>query len=141
MNLQMADAYVWAGGYYDRDQPNPVNLDLYLIPNAPPLGLHQCRDIFRADFISMGLLFKGEDARFHPQIDISGELKSTDLVVANRPVGDVDVKLKGAIDNYQTRMETSELELFQGKWQFVSAVSEQQSRSSIESEREGFAFG
>ncbi|HSV16198.1 MAG TPA: hypothetical protein VLI90_18190, partial [Tepidisphaeraceae bacterium] len=38
LDLQIADAIIWAGGYYDRRKPNPMNLDVVLT-RSPQLAI------------------------------------------------------------------------------------------------------
>lgn len=116
LDLQIADAYVWAGGFYDRQIPNPINLDLYLTKSPHAALTSPVQGQLSGSFHVSGLLFKEPDSRFHPQLGIAGNLQSHDLVVLDRRVGDVAVKLRGSVDNTHAKMETSEMLMFQGKW-------------------------
>ncbi len=116
LNLQISDTSLWAGGYYDKSKPNPVNLDVYLTQSPQLAPASPVQGHIGGNWNVSGWLFQTPDKTFHPQMTIKGHLKSNDLVLFDRPVGDIDLQMKGAVDNADINIETTELVMFQGWW-------------------------
>jgi hypothetical protein len=114
--LQLADLFVWAGGYYDRRIPKPVNLDVYLTRTHEITPTAVIEGHVNGSFHVVGNLLEADESYFHPQLQITGQLKSSDLVLLDRPVGDVAVELTGDVENFRTRLHTQQLVLFGGQW-------------------------
>jgi hypothetical protein len=127
LTLGIADVTLTASGSYDSSLPTPVGLHILLAqtpriaPDAPVQGE------VSGDFKIVGDLFKGEHGRrFRPYLTTTGDLRSSDLVLFNRPIGDIDVKLQGDTSTPNlpggepgpcvTRIQTVDFKLFQAPW-------------------------
>ena len=126
--IGISDVTFTTDGSYDRTSPKPVDLHVLLTqepriaPDAPIQGE------VAGNFNIRGLLFTDEENHFRPYLTIDGDLRSTDLVLLNRPVGDIDIKLNGttatpmlSADVYgpiKTEIATTDFNLFQAPWTF-----------------------
>ncbi len=129
----VADVTVTADGSYDRSNPKPVDLHVLLsqeqriVPTAPIQGE------VSGKFDIRGLLFKDAQNHFRPYLSIEGDLISNDLVVLNRPVGDIDIKLEGTtatpmisadtVGPIKMEIHTTDFSLFQAPWNFTANYS------------------
>jgi hypothetical protein len=123
--LSLADLTFTVDGSYDTGRPAPVNLHVLLAqtpriaPDAPVQGE------VAGDFNIVGMLFEDENHR-RPYLTTTGDLRSSDLVLFNRPIGNIDIKLQGdtATPNLAggepgpvvTKIHTTDFYLFQAPW-------------------------
>lgn len=52
-------------------------------------------------------------------LDLKGFLSARDLIIADRPVGDLNVELLGAVDGQRLQFRTTDMDLFGGQWRFA----------------------
>jgi hypothetical protein len=123
--LNIADLTLTFDGSYDTSLPTPVDLHVKLAqtpriaPDAPIQGE------VAGEFKIVGALFK-EKNHFRPYLTTTGDLKSNDLVVFNRPVGDIEIKLTGNTETPNlatgeagpsiTQIQANSFYLFQAPW-------------------------
>jgi len=117
ITFQSGDAELSMSGFYDRQLPKPLDVQLSL--QRPQAGLMQpAKD---------GQLLQGyvhgkarlAGTLWPRQVAIDGHLYCDDLVVNHRRIGDISASLTGSIDQEEYRIESSELALWGGKWKFI----------------------
>ena len=111
-----------AHGQYDLQHPNGLNVDAALDaseglePQTGPVQGH-----VRGSFHVSGAMYEDlTRKKFHPQLGISGDLRGFNIVLANRPVGNLELRLNGTVDNRTADLRTTELELFEGRWHLAA---------------------
>jgi hypothetical protein len=127
LTLGFSDITVAVDGSYDTKNPTPVGLTVALsqqkriLPDAPVQGE------IAGQFKIVGDLFK-EGPHFQPYLTTTGDLRSSDLVLFGRPIGDVDITLNGLTKTPQsdpkdpntgriiTTVKTTQFYLFQAPW-------------------------
>ena len=128
--LGIADLTVTIDGAYDTSLPTPVDLHV-LLAQTPRIATDApVQGEVNGEFKIVGALFK-ENNHFRPYLTTKGDLTSNDLVVFNRPVGDIDIKLEGSTEtpnlpNGQpgpsiTQIHTIDFFLFQAPWKLSIA--------------------
>ena len=123
----IGDLTMTADGSYDRSNPTPVDLHVQLA-QAPQLALDApVKGTLSGDFKIVGALFE-EHSHFRPYLTTTGDLRSSDLVILDRPIGDMDIQLQGITSAPKlsngdfgppiTQIQTTEFSLFQATWNF-----------------------
>ena len=132
-NAQVAQATAWAGGYYGLNEPKPVHLDVFINQSAPAstnASVAVVQGHAHGSFHVTGTVFDGNG--FTPAVDVSGKLDSSDLVVLQKPVGDIELSVAGGYTGNRVHLKTTELSLFQGRWNFQTEYRTDQQLLSSE---------
>jgi hypothetical protein len=123
--LGFADLTFTADGSYDTSLPTPVNLHILLAQTPRIVSDSPVQGEVNGDFNIVGALFE-EHGRFRPYLTTTGDLRSNDLVLFNRPIGDIDIKLAGITRTPNlpgeepgptiTEIHTVDFKLFEAPW-------------------------
>ena len=103
-----------ANGFYDIREPQPVGLNFTAQHTPSPMA--DADPFIRGQLRSAGRI-NGTLSPF--DLDITGELFGKGLIVRERPIGDPRVELTGKVLADAARVETTELQLLGGVWQFL----------------------
>jgi hypothetical protein len=119
-NVLVADTTLHATGFYDRQQPNPVSLNVSVSqpPELPPNAAISGH--LGGQLTVTGKLFKNAYNLTNPDLKVDGMLSSSDLVVLNRPIGNFAGHLVGTVGaDWDTHLYTTSMSMFGGQWKLA----------------------